>query len=187
MPTFSASAAWNNRSHDTSIKGRTSARAAADLRVLDNGVAQVRLEVEAVSYNFKVFSAPAAVVILADHRGEFLETIEVSALAMSMGSHAKGNIRRTRRDIDATRTCRAAYAFFRLRHCSYRQGFDRTNKESSEGCIKIARGPFAGDLEPFLDREKEELAQHLPDRVASLRVEIGETFELLGWQAERLR
>lgn len=83
--------------------------------------------------------------------------------------------------IEPIEFCDAAYLFFRLQLCSYRQGFDRTNKESS-GCIK-----YRGRLGPSLGREIDELKKQLPKEIDSLGIAIGQRFEFLGWQAIRLQ
>ena len=176
-------AAWNNSSYETSIKGSTSARAAAEFRVLETGIGQIRLEVKATSNNFKFFSRPLAVVMVADSKGEILETVDATALAMSMGGGFSDNFTRTGGNMEPDEACQAAYIFFRLRFCSYRQGFDRLNKESSPGCTRLP----GGQLYTFLDQEKEELTKQLPIRVGSLGVSVGQSFELLGWQSVRLR
>jgi len=136
---------------------------------------------------FKFFSSPLASVVVTDNTGAIIDKVEATTLAMNFGyGNVKGKIRRARKDIEPNEFCNAAYVFFRLQLCSYRQGFDRTIKENN-GSRKIVRGPFAGNMYPRLEREIEELAKQLPNEIDSLGVAIGRRFEFLGWQSIRLQ
>lgn len=186
VASFRKSHYWNNDAYETSIKGATGALAAADIRVLKNGAAEIRVEVQAESSAFKFYSKPLASLVIADDTGAIIETVDVSVMAMSFGGEVRKRVRRKRRKMEADAFANAAYVFFRLQFCTWRQGFDRTVKESN-GCSPIAGGPFAGTMQPKLEKETEELAKQLPKQIDKLGVAIGQKFEFLGWQAVRLK
>lgn len=83
---FKASANWDNYSDKTSIKSSTSARALAEIRVLENGGGLVRVTVVARSTAFKIYSWPLASVIVTTNTGAIIDMVEANAKAMDVFS-----------------------------------------------------------------------------------------------------
>ena len=178
---FHASERWDNQASASSVKGSTSGRAAAAVRRANDGY-EVRLDVVARSNAFKFFSYPLAAVVVADRSGKIIDEVSAYTTAMAMGRSDEkrrwGLLR-----LPQEKYARVAYVFFRLKLCSWRQGFDRGNKESS-GCQGNLRG--GGSLWASLDREKQALARALPSAVSSFDAPVGGKFTFQGWEAARL-
>ena len=166
---FRDKAVWRLR------KDFTDATAVARVGRCNDGTGYFRIEVFTRSSAFKLFGEPHAAIVVTDATGQVLGRRNVTALSMGSSRRVGDKRRKYYGAIDGRTFDQAAYAFFRFKFCTWRQGFDRGIKENN-GCYKSS-----------LNREYRALTKNLPGRIGALKGDVGKSVEFLGWQVVRLR
>jgi hypothetical protein len=161
----------------------TSGSATGQLFILQNGLGVMAANVRASSLVFKYYSYPLASMVLADGKGNVISKFETYASEIG-GSSRRPRVKRrnSRKCLQPREFRNASYVFFRMQYCGWRQGFDRSPKESS-GCTKLFRGPMVSSLR----KETKELTNTLPMEIGNLNIKINQRFKYRGWEGMRFR
>jgi hypothetical protein len=156
----------------------TSVEAAARVTLLDDGGAELRVEMAYASSAFKFFSEPRATIVVTDQTGKIISEVSIHDTAMAMASGIDSKNHGSRRKIESDAFSDASHVFFRLKFCAWQMGFDRTIK-ATNGCAKTTVRETTREMSKFADE--------LATQIGTLSVAIGERFEISGWQGVRLR
>jgi hypothetical protein len=155
--------------------GSAAVEAAARVSRLSDGRGELRIEAASSSAEFKFFAEPHAAVVVADSAGNFIAEEVITDLAMGSYRSIDRKHRASRVVIDSQKFDRATYAFFKLKFCAWRLGFDRSVKENN-GCYWSS-----------MRRELEQFRRELPRTIQKGFKKEGQRFEVLGWSGARLQ